>query len=72
MPERSPRRPNETPAAGSVDCRRCGTPVAWREDEPLPESFPFCSRRCRLIDLGRWFDEDFRMTRAIEEDDLGA
>lgn len=19
-------------------------------------SFPFCSERCRLIDLGRWFD----------------
>jgi endogenous inhibitor of DNA gyrase (YacG/DUF329 family) len=23
--------------------------------------FPFCCRRCRLIDLGRWLDEDYRL-----------
>jgi endogenous inhibitor of DNA gyrase (YacG/DUF329 family) len=23
--------------------------------------FPFCSPRCRLIDLGRWLGEDYRM-----------
>lgn len=22
----------------------------------LPPGFPFCSERCRLIDLGRWID----------------
>lgn len=22
----------------------------------LPPGFPFCSERCRLIDLGRWLD----------------
>jgi hypothetical protein len=21
--------------------------------------FPFCSARCRLIDLGRWLDQDY-------------
>jgi len=26
--------------------------------EDLP-SFPFCSERCRLIDLGRWIDEAY-------------
>lgn len=26
--------------------------------DELP-SFPFCSERCRLIDLGRWIDGDY-------------
>jgi endogenous inhibitor of DNA gyrase (YacG/DUF329 family) len=26
--------------------------------------FPFCSDRCRLIDLGRWHDEEFRIPAA--------
>lgn len=34
---------------------------------PLPESFPFCSRRCRLIDLGRWFDGLYRIPGAPME-----
>ena len=25
----------------------------------LPPGFPFCSERCRLIDLGRWIDGDY-------------
>jgi endogenous inhibitor of DNA gyrase (YacG/DUF329 family) len=24
-------------------------------------SFPFCSERCRLIDLGRWLGEGYRI-----------
>jgi hypothetical protein len=23
--------------------------------------FPFCSERCRLIDLGRWLGEEYRL-----------
>jgi len=23
---------------------------------------PFCSRRCKLIDLGRWLNEEYRIT----------
>ncbi|MHC4552208.1 MAG: DNA gyrase inhibitor YacG [Planctomycetota bacterium] len=26
--------------------------------------FPFCSERCRLVDLGAWLDEDFRIPSA--------
>ena len=38
-----------------VDCPHCGKPVPW-----TPESRwrPFCSERCRLIDLGQWFGEE--------------
>ena len=24
-------------------------------------AFPFCSERCRLIDLGRWLGEEYRV-----------
>jgi endogenous inhibitor of DNA gyrase (YacG/DUF329 family) len=30
--------------------------------------FPFCSRKCKLIDLGRWFDERYGLP-AEEPDD---
>ncbi|NHA16045.1 DNA gyrase inhibitor YacG [Thioalkalivibrio sp. XN279] len=38
-----------------VECPHCGKPVPW-----TPESRwrPFCSERCRLIDLGQWFGEE--------------
>ena len=32
--------------------------------------FPFCSERCRLVDLGKWFDGKHRFSRPLEEDDL--
>jgi endogenous inhibitor of DNA gyrase (YacG/DUF329 family) len=37
-------------------------PTCEREFQP-PEStaLPFCSERCRLIDLGRWLDEGFAL-----------
>lgn len=25
------------------------------------DSFPFCSERCRLIDLGKWAEGDYRI-----------
>jgi uncharacterized protein len=27
----------------------------------LPEHFPFCSERCRLVDFGRWASGAFRI-----------
>jgi endogenous inhibitor of DNA gyrase (YacG/DUF329 family) len=29
---------------------------------------PFCSERCRLIDLGRWLGEDYRVQAEPEGD----
>ncbi len=37
----------------TVDCPTCGKPVEWSEKEIHR---PFCSERCRLIDLGAWID----------------
>ncbi len=36
-------------------CPICSKPFAIASLDDLP-SFPFCSERCRLIDLGRWVD----------------
>ena len=38
-----------------IDCPYCGTRTSWY-DNP---SRPFCSERCRLIDLGRWDSEEY-------------
>lgn len=33
-------------------------------------SFPFCCSKCRMADLGNWFDGNYSVSREIEEDDL--
>lgn len=43
----------------TVPCPTCKSPVALGA-----EFFPFCSGRCRLIDLGRWADERYRIPDA--------
>ena len=35
-------------------CPQCRKPVQWRPDNPWR---PFCSERCKLIDLGDWAAE---------------
>lgn len=42
-----------------VACPTCGKPVEWTERSHWR---PFCSERCRLLDLGEWFDEDHRIS----------
>ncbi|ALM52776.1 DNA gyrase inhibitor YacG [Halomonas huangheensis] len=41
-----------------VACPQCRKKVQWREDNPWR---PFCSERCRLIDLGAWADGSHRI-----------
>ncbi len=38
-----------------VACPTCEKPVEWGEQSP---SRPFCSERCKLIDLGAWAAEE--------------
>jgi hypothetical protein len=38
-------------------CPRCGAPVQWQGNPQRP----FCSERCRLIDLGQWASEGHRI-----------
>ena len=54
----------------SLRCRRCGDAIVVDDAVPLPIDFPFCSERCRMIDLGKWFDEEYRVSRAAHERDV--
>jgi len=40
-----------------VRCPTCGTRAAWHASSHRP----FCSLTCRLIDLGVWLDECYRI-----------
>lgn len=37
-----------------VKCPICKTPVSWTDESQFK---PFCSERCKLIDLGDWASE---------------
>jgi hypothetical protein len=40
-------------------CPICGKPVAPRSEN---RAFPFCSVRCRLVDLAKWLGEEYRIS----------
>ncbi|GEM_PF-1766883 len=42
-----------------LKCPCCGGKVEWKKGEKLPLYFPFCSLRCKLIDLGYWLEEKY-------------
>ena len=41
-----------------VNCPICGKPVEWCAESRWR---PFCSERCKQIDLGAWAAEDYRV-----------
>jgi hypothetical protein len=41
-----------------VRCPQCGGESIWRADNKFR---PFCSERCKLIDLGAWASESYRV-----------
>lgn len=56
-----------------VACPRCGSQVPWT---PASRWRPFCSERCKMVDLGAWATEEYRVP-AVEDkrrqaDDLDA
>lgn len=48
-----------------VSCPRCGAQVAWIAENRYR---PFCSERCKLIDLGDWAMERYRVAVEREGD----
>jgi uncharacterized protein len=58
-----------TPTSGQsppriVRCPQCGGDSEW---SPANAYRPFCSERCKMIDLGAWADESYRVP--VREDD---
>lgn len=48
-----------------VSCPTCGTAAPWDPANPFR---PFCSERCKMIDLGAWATERYRVPVAPSED----
>jgi len=42
-----------------VTCPTCKKTVVWSAESRWK---PFCSERCKLIDLGEWFEENNRIS----------
>lgn len=59
-----PRTPSGQGPA--VKCPHCGSMTVYGPVNPWR---PFCSERCKLIDLGQWATEKYRIP--VEEQDHG-
>ena len=49
-----------------VACPACGKSAPWTPANPWR---PFCSERCKLVDLGAWADESYRVPVAENKND---
>ncbi|MFZ5470165.1 MAG: DNA gyrase inhibitor YacG [Myxococcota bacterium] len=48
-----------------MKCPTCRKPVKPRAENP---TYPFCSQRCKAVDLGKWVGEEYRIpTRFADE-----
>jgi uncharacterized protein len=49
-----------------MPCPICEKPVLPRAQN---KAFPFCSSRCKTLDLGKWLSEDYRIGGTISDRD---
>ncbi len=48
-----------------IRCPRCREFTTWEENPYRP----FCSERCKLLDLGAWASEDYKIPGKKEEEE---
>ncbi len=48
-------------------CPTCQTDVSVDKPEDL-STRPFCSERCKMVDLHKWFSEEYRISDPIPAD----
>jgi len=53
----------------SFDCPICRKVLSVARSEDAPHR-PFCSSRCKMIDLGRWLDGTYAVSEPISPADL--
>ena len=51
-----------------VKCPTCGKTVEWIKEQRWK---PFCSERCKLIDLGTWAGEGYRIPERAGKETAG-
>jgi len=44
-----------------VNCPQCGKSVPWNDESRFR---PFCSERCKTVDLSQWAQESYRIPQA--------
>lgn len=50
-----------------MKCPTCGAEIpADAADPGANPAFPFCSKRCKMVDLGHWFSEDYKVSRPVD------
>ncbi len=51
----------------NIRCPKCGKPAKWEGNKWRP----FCSERCKALDLGAWASEDYKVAgeESIDEND---
>ena len=42
----------------------------YKKGEQLPQYFPFCSSRCKQVDLARWLNEKHQISSSIIHEEL--
>jgi endogenous inhibitor of DNA gyrase (YacG/DUF329 family) len=48
---------------------RLACPICGKENDYFaPPVGPFCSERCKLIDLGKWLGEEYRVSETLRPD----
>ena len=52
--------------ARHVPCPTCGKPAVFAPENPAR---PFCSERCRTVDLGGWASEAYRIPAQPPEEE---
>ncbi len=58
---------SSSPKKRIVTCPQCGGESEFSPDNKYR---PFCSERCKLIDLGAWANEGYRIPSPIAPEDL--
>lgn len=46
-----------------IACPHCAKEIVW---DTANKFRPFCSERCKLIDLGKWANEEYRVEQKAE------
>lgn len=54
---------DDAPIPSGKPCATCGKPVTEQRHRP------FCSARCKQVDLGRWFSGSYRVETNESPDD---
>lgn len=53
----------------TFDCPVCRKVLTVPRNEDAPFR-PFCSSRCKLVDLGRWLDGTYTLSEPLRPEDL--